>query len=128
MASSGWYGQAMGQTQLKWRQRMPEFLATATRLQLAITVGLMPLLALIFPEVSIVSPLVNAYALTVISLLVKPLAQLLAGSAMAPGLEFLASACAWLGHDTLDALMVPTVWLSGIRAARFHVAHAHSWL
>src|SRR3546814_4721401 len=25
MASSGWYGQAMGQTQLKWRQRMPEF-------------------------------------------------------------------------------------------------------
>ncbi|AEC19375.1 ComEC/Rec2 [Pusillimonas sp. T7-7] len=128
MASSGWYGQAMGQTQLKWRQRMPEFLATATRLQLAITVGLMPLLALIFHEVSIVSPLVNAYAIPVISLLVTPLALLLAGSAMAPGLEFLALACAWLGHAALDAIMLPTVWLSGLRAASFHVAAAPLWL
>src|SRR5690606_9107706 len=40
MASSGWYGQAVGQAALtRWR-RLPTLLSTATRLQLAITAGL----------------------------------------------------------------------------------------
>lgn len=128
MTSSGWYGQAAGASRLTWRQRMPAFMATATRLQLAITVGLMPLLAIVFHEVSIASPLVNAYAIPVISLLVTPLALLLAGIALAPGLESVAMACAWLGHAALEAIMVPTVWLAELKAASFNVAAAPVWL
>nr|WP_218947982.1 DNA internalization-related competence protein ComEC/Rec2 [Pollutimonas harenae] len=128
VSSGGWHGQAPGPKELKWQQRIPKFLATATRLQLAITVGLMPLLAVIFHEVSIVSPLVNAYAIPIISLVVTPLALLLAGTAMVPGLAFVAQACAGLGHAALDAIMVPTVWLSEFKASSLYVAAAPLWL
>src|SRR3546814_8715117 len=74
---------------------------------LAITAGLMPLLALIFHEISLASPLANAYAIPIISLIVTPLALLSAGAAAIPGLGFVAAACAWLGHAALDLMMTP---------------------
>src|SRR5690606_36917081 len=54
MASSGWWGQPAGHVAVagRWR-RAGDFLGKATRLQLSITAGLMPLLALIFHEVSL---------------------------------------------------------------------------
>ncbi len=128
MSSSGWYGLTAGSSPRAWPQRLPGFLATATCLQLAITAGLMPLLALIFHEVSLASPLANAYAIPVISLVVTPLALLLAGTAMVPGLEAIAAACAWLGHTALQAIMVPTVMLSELKMASFNVAAASLWL
>ncbi|MGB6104760.1 MAG: DNA internalization-related competence protein ComEC/Rec2, partial [Pusillimonas sp.] len=128
MTSSGWHGQAVGQSRRKRWRRALGFLTTATRLQLAITVGLMPLLAVVFHEVSLASPLANAYAIPVVSLLVTPLALLLAAIALAPGLSAVASACAWLGHAVLDIMMTPTVWLSGLKAASFNAAAAPLWL
>lgn len=128
MASSGWYGRAVGQAALTRRQRLSAFLWTAACLQLAITAGLMLLLAVIFHEVSLASPLVNAYAIPVISLLVTPLALLLAGVALMPGLDLLASTFAWLGHAALDAMMAPTQWFAGFQAASFKVAAAPPWL
>lgn len=124
MASAGWWGHAVTLTPATRTQRWRTFLATAVRLQLAITVGLMPLLALIFHEVSVASPLANAYAIPVISLIVTPLSLLLAGAALLPGLEPLAAAFGWLGHTALDWIMVPTVWLAEFRAASFTVAAA----
>jgi competence protein ComEC len=125
MASSGWWGQPVGRAAPvgRWR-RVAGFLSKATRLQLAITAGLMPLLALIFHEVSLASPLANAYAIPVISLAVTPLALLSAGASVVPGMELAASAFAWLGHAALELMMAPTVWLSNWRAASFTVAAA----
>nr|WP_255676042.1 DNA internalization-related competence protein ComEC/Rec2 [Pusillimonas sp. MFBS29] len=128
MASSSWYGSAVGRSRPGKRERLRGMLSTASRLQLAITAGLMPLLAIIFHEVSLTSPLVNAYAIPVISLLVTPLALLLAGAAAVPGLEAVASAFAWLGHAALHAIMIPTVWLSELKVASFNVAATPWWL
>ncbi|MGB3289407.1 MAG: ComEC/Rec2 family competence protein, partial [Burkholderiaceae bacterium] len=124
MTSGGWWGQPVGRQFQSRRRRAGRFLLRATLLQLAITAALMPLLALIFHEVSLVSPLANAYAIPVISLLVTPLSLLSAGAAMVPGLDGLAAACAWLGHAALDLMMAPTVWLSDWRAASVAVAAA----
>ncbi|NYT60738.1 DNA internalization-related competence protein ComEC/Rec2 [Alcaligenaceae bacterium] len=128
MASSGWWGHAVGlKSATRW-QRWRAFMTTAVRLQLAITVGLMPLLALVFHEVSVASPLANAYAIPIISIVVTPLSLLLAGAALVPGLEPLAAGLGWLGHAALDWIMVPTVWLADFRAASFNVAAAPLWL
>lgn len=124
MASSGWWGQRLRRNdEGRWR-RMASGLSAAVRLQLAITVGLLPLLAFVFHEVSVASPLANAYAIPVISLVVTPLSLLLAGAALLPGTDTLAAALAWAAHGALDLIMVPTVWLSELTMASFNVAAA----
>src|SRR5690606_37718520 len=128
MASAGWWGQPVGRLKVSRWRRWQTALATAVRLQLAITVGLMPLLALIFHEVSLASPLANAYAIPVISVVVTPVSLLLAGAALLPGLELPAAGLAWLGHAAMDWIMVPTVWLADFRAASIYVAAAPLWL
>lgn len=128
MASSGWWGSAVGLASQTRGQRCRRFAATATRLQLAITIGLMPILALIFHEVSLASPLANVYAIPVISLIVTPVSLLLAAASFIPGLEWLAGALAWLGHLALEWTMVPTVWLAEFRASSFNAAAAPIWL
>jgi len=127
LASAGWWGGAAkvdgarhAVTCLRVKQ--------AGSLQLAITAGLMPMLAFIFHEVSVVSPLVNAYAIPVISLIVTPLALGLAGLAMVPGLQWLAEALAWAGHGALQLTMWPTVWLAETPMASFDAAAAPLWL
>jgi competence protein ComEC len=62
-----------------WRTRLRE----AARVQLAVTLALVPLTIALFRHVSLVSPLANAVAIPVVSLLVTPLA-------------LLAAACVWL--------------------------------
>jgi competence protein ComEC len=128
MASAGWWGQAFGQSGLTRLQRFGRFLGVASRLQLAITVGLMPLLALVFHQVSLASPLANSYAIPVISLIVTPLSLLLAAVAFVPGLDWLASAIAWLGHSALYWIMQPTVWLAEWNLASFDSAAAPLWM
>lgn len=127
MASSGWWGARVGGGPSGWRRRA-ELLRRAAILQLAITAGLMPLLAFIFHEVSVISPLANAYALPVIGLMVTPLSLLSAAAAVTPGLGWAAAACAWAGHAALDAIMAPTVWLSSLRVASLNVSAAPWWL
>ena len=63
-------------------------LADAGRMQWAVTLGLIPLLAAMFQQVSIVSPLANAVAIPLISFIVVPLT--LAG--LIPGFEALLQA------------------------------------
>ncbi|HEY9459649.1 MAG TPA: DNA internalization-related competence protein ComEC/Rec2, partial [Paralcaligenes sp.] len=128
MASPGWVGQRLGREAATTRQRVGRFLVAASGLQLAITVGLMPLLALIFHQVSVASPLANAYAIPVISLVVTPLSLLFAAVSFVPGLEWLATVFAWLGHAALHAIMIPTVWLSELGPASFDIPAAPFWL
>ncbi|MEO6986481.1 MAG: DNA internalization-related competence protein ComEC/Rec2 [Paralcaligenes sp.] len=124
MASSGWVGSRIGLPAMTRVQRLKFSLSSAARLQLAITVGLMPLLALIFHQISFASPLANAYAIPLISLVITPLSLLLAAVAFIPGLGWLAGFCGWLAHACLDLMMIPTVWLADFRAASIDVAHA----
>lgn len=54
----------------------PHWLAAWGRVQWAVTVGLAPLLVALFQQVSLVSPIANAFAIPVVSLVVVPLTLL----------------------------------------------------
>ncbi|MGN6388973.1 MAG: DNA internalization-related competence protein ComEC/Rec2 [Burkholderiaceae bacterium] len=75
-----------GRAAAGWRARF----GAATRMQYAITVGLIPLTLLLFGQVSLVSPLANAIAIPLVSLLVAPLS--LFGSVLPAPL------CGWVLH------------------------------
>lgn len=49
-------------------------LKSATRMQIAITIGLLPLCALLFSQISLVSPIANAIAIPIFSFVVTPTA------------------------------------------------------
>lgn len=112
------------------------------RTQWAITVGLAPLLLVLFGEVSLVSPLANAVAIPVVSLVVTPLALLaavvpldalaqLAHAALAvlmAGLDLLARAPAavWRQHAPVEWTLVPAAigvaWLLAPRGVPGRIA------
>jgi competence protein ComEC len=72
--------------------------------QWAMYIGLLPLLLMLFGQFSLVSPIANAFAIPLISLVVVPLA--LTGAAL-PGEVPL-----WLAHIALDLTMLPLQGLS----------------
>ncbi len=72
--------------------------------QLAVTLAMMPMMVALFQQVSLVSPLANAFAIPVVSLIVVPLT--LAG-AFLPLPAFLDAA-----HWVMDMTMVPLEWLA----------------
>ena len=74
------------------------------RVQWAITIGLAPLLLVLFQQVSIVSPVANAIAIPVVSFVVTPLAL---AAAVTPG-PWLAE----LAHAVLVALLPVLDWLA----------------
>jgi competence protein ComEC len=85
------------------------------RVQWAITIGLAPLLLVLFQQVSAVSPVANAIAIPAVSLVVTPLALL---AAVIPG--------AWLAefaHAVLLALMPVLDWLGRLPGATWQ-SHA----
>ncbi|MFA5663332.1 DNA internalization-related competence protein ComEC/Rec2 [Castellaniella sp.] len=86
----------------------------AVKLQLAVTFALAPALAWLFHEISVVSPLANAYAIPLIELVVTPLSLLLAAVALLPGADWAAQGLAWLAHAVLQAMMWPTEWLAAL--------------
>ncbi|MDY0308578.1 MAG: ComEC/Rec2 family competence protein [Castellaniella sp.] len=108
------------------RDRWLRGLKIAAQLQWAVTWALAPPLAWMFHEVSLVSPLANAYAIPVIELLVTPLSLLLAAVALVPGLHSVASGLAWLAHGTLNLMMWPTEWLAALPA--WPVPAGPAWL
>lgn len=79
------------------------------RAQWAMTVGLVPALLALFQAFSLVSPLANAVAIPVVSLLVTPLALL----GCLPGLGFALE----LAHHLLVPLMALLQWLAAIPGA-----------
>ena len=58
------------------RLQRPHWMREAIHAQWAVTLGLMPLLLLLFQQSSLISPLANAFAIPVISLLITPLTLL----------------------------------------------------
>ncbi|MEX5744818.1 DNA internalization-related competence protein ComEC/Rec2 [Massilia sp. X63] len=96
-----------------WRRT----LAAAVHTQYAVTVGLVPLTLLLFSQVSLASPLANAVAIPVVSLLVTPLALLgallpapLAGWVLGLahlGIELLAGGLQLLAASALAVVQAP---------------------
>src|SRR5690606_31254090 len=121
MASTGWWGRSAFASSGRvagWLEGLRE----ATRLQLLVTFALMPPLAMLFNEISVVSPLANAYAIPVIGAVVTPLSLLLAGLALLDGLDGVTAGVAWLAHTLMQACMWPTEWLAALPGASLPTA------
>lgn len=109
-----------------WLANTVAGLRMAARVQFAVTVGLVPLTMLLFAQFSLASPIANAIAIPVISLLVTPLA--LAGSLLpqalgAPLLQ-LAHGAVWL---LAQALQWISAWPHAVWAAPAPPAWAFIW-
>jgi competence protein ComEC len=81
-------------------------LESSVTTQAAVTLALWPALASLFGEVSLVSPLANAFAIPLVSLVVVPLA--LAG-ALLPLPALLVPA-----HAVMEGVMIPLEWLAAL--------------
>lgn len=95
--------------------------------QLVITVALLPPLAFLFFELSLVSPLSNAYAIPLIGLVITPLALLFALLSLLP-FTFLTELVLWVCHFLLEINMFITVWLSQHPLASLPAARAPGWV
>ena len=95
----------------KWRQS----LITAARTQWAVTAGLVPLTMLFFGRISIISPIANAIAIPVVTLLVTPLS--LIGSILP---EPLCTYTLKTAHLAFDWLAVFLDWLASFPFAVWH--------
>ena len=98
-------------------------LRAGTRTQYAVTLGLVPLTMLLFGQVSVVSPLANAVAIPLISLVVTPLA--LVGSMLpAP----LTAPLLGLAHLLVEWLAACLQWFSALRYAVWSAPVPPLWL
>ena len=79
------------------------------KVQWAMTIGLVPLLLGLFQQVSLVSPVANAFAIPLVSLVVVPLTLL--------GAVLPLEAPLWLAHSVMDWTMVLLAWLNGLPQA-----------
>lgn len=92
-----------------YRIGSPHWLAQYATVQWAMTVGLTPLLLALFQQVSLVSPLANAFAIPLVSLVVVPLTLL--GAALPVELPL------WLAHIAMDGTMRFLEWLNELPQA-----------
>ncbi|MEQ1525253.1 MAG: DNA internalization-related competence protein ComEC/Rec2 [Gallionella sp.] len=77
--------------------------------QWAMTIGLIPLLLAMFQQISIVSPIANAFAIPLISLIVVPLTLL--GAVLPWDVPL------WLAHIVMDGAMQILTWLNALPQA-----------
>ena len=103
--------------------RMRAALAEGARTQYVVTLGLVPLTMLLFSQVSLVSPLANALAIPVISLLVTPLSLL--GSLLPAPLSTLLLG---LAHEIVQLLAQGLQWLSSFRFAIWRAPTPPAWV
>jgi competence protein ComEC len=98
-------------------------LRAAARTQYAVTVGLVPLTMLLFSQVSLVSPVANAIAIPLVSVVVTPLA--LAGSLLP---EPLGTPVLVLAHFAIEQLARLLGWLGDMRLAVWTAPAPPWWL
>ena len=87
--------------------------------QWAVTLGLMPLLLILFQQVSVISPLANAVAIPLVSLIIVPLTLLGA----LPSLDFLLFAA----HQLMQWLMSMLEWMSALPDAVWQQHAPPAW-
>ena len=107
--SSGLLGIPTGkELEVHWIQRMLQALREACRVQAVVTLALLPFTLFWFYQVSIVSPLANAFAIPLVSYLVTPLA--IAG-ALLP--EFIGRWLLFPAHASMEYLAIALEWMAG---------------
>jgi competence protein ComEC len=105
------------------RTRCWQGLRVGAHTQYVVTLGLVPLTMLLFAQVSVVSPVANAVAIPLISLVVTPLA--LVGSVLpAP----LAAVVLGLAHTLVEWLTICLQWFSGLHYAIWHAPTPPLWI
>lgn len=95
------------------------WLVTAIKTQWAVTIGMLPMLLIMFHQASIISPVANAVAIPVVSFIVTPLALL--GSFLS--IDFLLR----LSHICLDWLMNILVWLDELPLSMWQQHAPPTW-
>jgi len=107
--SAGLLGIPTGkELEVHWTQRLAEALREACRVQAVVTLALLPLTLYWFYQVSVVSPLANAFAIPLVSYVVTPLA--IAG-ALLP--EFIGRWLLLPAHISMDCLAQLLHWMAG---------------
>ena len=101
------------------RLQPPHWLRTAINTQWAISLGLVPLLLVLFQQVSLVSPLANALAIPLVSFVVVPL-TLLGAALPLDGLLHLA-------HGCMSVVMQFLQWLALLPASTWQQAAPPAW-
>jgi competence protein ComEC len=105
------------------REQLWQALRLGAHTQYAVTFGLVPLSMLLFAQVSVVSPVANAVAIPLVSLVVTPLA--LVGSMLPAPLAGLALG---LAHWLVAVLAACLQWFSGLRYAVWSAPTPPFWL
>ena len=82
--------------------------------QWAMTIGLVPMSLGLFQQVSLVSPIANAFAIPLVSLVVVPLTLL---GAVLPTYFSNWDAPLWLAHSVMDWTMILLIWLNDLPQA-----------
>jgi competence protein ComEC len=90
------------------------WLAEYASVQWAMAIGLTPLLLGLFQQASLVSPLANAIAIPLVSLVVVPLALL--GAVLPPSFSY-GETPLWLAHIVMDGVMYFLEWLNALPQA-----------
>lgn len=101
------------------RLQRPYWLREAVQVQWAVSLGLVPLLLVLFHQVSVISPLANALAIPLVSLVVVPLT--LAGSLLP--LPWLLN----LAHEIMTAGMGGLQWLSALPVSTWQQHAPPGW-
>lgn len=112
-----------------WRARLIDWLATALRVQVAVTLVLLPLTAWLFHQISLVSPLANALAIPVVSWWVTPLALLAAIAVGLPGpLAGIGGTLLAVSDALFGGLMLWVEWLASLSWASLPVAAPNAFV
>ena len=93
--------------EVAWPQRALQALREASRVQAVVTIALLPCTLFWFYQVSVVSPLANAFAIPIVSYIVTPLAL---SGALLP--EFMAKYLLLFAHVTMDYLAMVLRWFA----------------
>lgn len=98
---------------------------TFARVQLAVTVGLLPILVAAFGSVSLISPLANAIAIPLFTIVIVPCVLIgMCGAAVAPAIG---APVLKLGTWILHAFWIPLEWLANQPLALWHFPSPSLW-
>jgi len=107
--TSGLLGIPTGkELEIHWTHRFAQALREACRIQAVVTLALLPFTLYWFYQVSIVSPLANAFAIPLVSYIVTPLAIV---GALLP--EFLGRWLMLPAHASMEYLAIILDWMAG---------------
>ena len=102
-----------------YRLKPSHWLVEYGKVQWAMTIGLVPMLLALFQQVSLVSPIANAFAIPLVSLVVVPLTLLGAILPLAAPL--------WLAHTVMAWTMALLEWLNSLPQAVWTQHAPQAW-